>query len=464
MTERAFLPFVKQHTDFSCGAAILRSIAMRFGVGPDSEADFRKLLNADPETGVEIGAILDLSDALGLQTSYYKGMTDDELRAELDAGRPVILGIQAHGEPGGYETTDDAGHYVGAVDYDQDGVYFMDPAIDGARGYLDWLELNRRWHLAGDDGTRFDRLGIAFWRPMIPTKMVESILPQAKSGDVALGGRIGNEIEDYLHAAMRQGVAVMDEITESAVKRMIRTNNVLTQTLFNDLERSQLTDAMERVVSTSNLLGRAVVRDRLRIERERFKKEDFTPSKPIVPQKAIDYFSDLIPQVGTDPLILDSFRRSAFTMAVATEQTLLAKVQTAITTRLQTGQGIRSIEQDIRGLMDEAGVTSRNPQYGEMVFRTNAMDSYNQGFQEEFTSPEVASGFPVWMYSAIPDSRVRPEHLAHNGKYYPNGVPFAQIRDSQGGNPYNCRCTMIPIYVTDWERLQAQGARVETSF
>jgi len=299
----------------------------------------------------------------------------------------------------------------------------------------------------------------------------ETVLPGAKSGDVALGGRVGNAVEDLLHGAMRQGVKAIEELVETALRRMLRTN-VLTQRLFNEGEVQKLAEALESTVATADLMGRAIVRDRLRIERQKrgikteaVVYEDLpTPAKPFTPDAAIDYFKSLVPELGTDPGLLDTYRRTAFTMAVATEAKLLEKVQEAITARLQTGVGVRSIEQDIKALMDEAGVTSRNPQYSELIFRTNAMDAYNTGYQDEFTKPEVAESFPVWMYSAIPDSRVRPEHLAHNGKYYPNHVPFVVIRDSNGSNGFNCRCVNIAIWHTDWAELQSKGARVETTW
>ena len=182
------------------------------------------------------------------------------------------------------------------------------------------------------------------------------------------------------------------------------------------------------------------------------------------PEKAVDYFTGLVPTLGTDPQRFgEIMNRHAFTLAVATDTALLGKVQDLLRDRLATGVGISTAPQEINRILDDVGVGPANPQYGEMVFRTNMMDSYNQGFQEELAA-STSGSFPVWQYHAILDDRVRDEHRAHDGNYYPASVPFTTVRDSNGSNPFNCRCTFSPVYVDDWEELQRQGATVATDY
>ncbi|MFO0937846.1 MAG: NUDIX domain-containing protein [Gemmataceae bacterium] len=94
----------------------------------------------------------------------------------------------------------------------------------------------------------------------------------------------------------------------------------------------------------------------------------------------------------------------------------------------------------------------------DMVFRTNAIDAYNTGADDERQDPDVAEAFPVWQYLGIEDGRQGKDHEPHFGKYYPASVTFNQVR---GDRPFNCRCSQRVVSKREWGRLQAAGARVE---
>lgn len=188
------------------------------------------------------------------------------------------------------------------------------------------------------------------------------------------------------------------------------------------------------------------------------------PVEPLSPEEAVAYFKGLVPTLGTDPLIFgDLMRRRAFTLAVATEIELLDKVQAAIADMLETGV-VSQGPQRIQVILDAAGVTTRNPVYAEMVMRTNMMDSYNQASDEERMDSDVIDWFPVWEYSNPVDHRSRPHHAARDGKYYPAEVPFRAVRGLGIADAASCRCLAIPVFGPDWEKLQAAGKRVETSW
>jgi hypothetical protein len=152
-------------------------------------------------------------------------------------------------------------------------------------------------------------------------------------------------------------------------------------------------------------------------------------------------------------------RRRAFTLAVTTDETLLRKVQDVIADSMATGNAATTA--DVQDILDRAGVSPSNPQYAEMVTRTNTMDAYNQGQDEERQDPDVIEAFPVWRYDGIEDGREGDDHRPKFGKYYPATASFAEVR---GDRPFNCRCTATPIYIDDWRKLQKAGARVETSW
>jgi predicted double-glycine peptidase len=82
----------------------------------------------------------------GLHVTERRGMTDHELRALLELGRPVILMLQAWGARTTYRHHWADGHWVVAIGHDRGGLYVMDPQLPGARGFLAWRELGARWH------------------------------------------------------------------------------------------------------------------------------------------------------------------------------------------------------------------------------------------------------------------------------------------------------------------------------
>lgn len=181
------------------------------------------------------------------------------------------------------------------------------------------------------------------------------------------------------------------------------------------------------------------------------------PVQALAPDDALSFFRALLPTLGTDPARqLPDLRRTAFTLAVATEQELLATVQQVIAGRLASGD-VGTGKAAVQAVLDAAGVGS-DPRYAETVFRTNAMDSYNQGLQDQLQ--QEAETFPVWKYSAVTDNRARPWHAARNGNYYPTSTPFNRVRGTDAKDVMNCRCTAIPIDKWEWAELQEKGARL----
>jgi hypothetical protein len=97
----------------------------------------------------------------------------------------------------------------------------------------------------------------------------------------------------------------------------------------------------------------------------------------------------------------------------------------------------------------------------EMVFRTNVADAYHSGFSQQLATPAMREKFPVWQYLGIQDGREGHDHRPKFGKYYPSAASFGAVR---GPRVFNCRCSAAPIHWSEWEELQSQGARLETSW
>ena len=125
------------------------------------------------------------------------------------------------------------------------------------------------------------------------------------------------------------------------------------------------------------------------------------------------------------------------------------------------------------GFIVSDGIVTSN----SMVFRTNLMEAYRAGEQEERNKPEVQETFPVWKYLGIDDGREGDDHRPHFDQYYPSNVPFEKIRnmyvvrggrvvtDPTGkGRPYNCRCVAQEISKYRWGKLKQAGARIAAGF
>jgi hypothetical protein len=200
------------------------------------------------------------------------------------------------------------------------------------------------------------------------------------------------------------------------------------------------------------------------------------PLKLRPPQDALEYFRSLMTggQLGipSPQRWGDRLERHAFTLAQTTEETLLDKVHSFLSQAIESGElglagdrekGIvgKHASELLDDMLDAAGVKSSNPQYSDMVIRTNLMDGYNTGSDRERQHPDAIEDFPVWRYDGIDDGREGDDHFPHFGKYYPASVSFAEVR---GDRPFNCRCGATAIFRTQWAKLQAAGARVETEW
>jgi Protein of unknown function (DUF935) len=149
--------------------------------------------------------------------------------------------------------------------------------------------------------------------------------------------------------------------------------------------------------------------------------------------RAIEYISSLVPMPGVDALFMaDHWRRKAFTLAIDTEGVILDKVKSALLDELIEGG---NSTQAIQALLDAAGLNPRNPQYAEMVARTNVMDAYDTGLDEGMEDPDVQEDFPAWGYDGIADGREGDDHRPQFGKYYPASVSFKRVR---GPRIFNC--------------------------
>jgi len=169
------VPNTFQQTDYTCGPASLRAVCEYFGVGPRTEREIKADMGTPP-TGADPGHIMQALVKYGLEFKPFYPMSIRQLKASVDRRRPVILMLQAWGETtqGQWRPTYKwiwrDGHWVVAIGYDANGVFFEDPSIRTARGFIAFDELKERWH---DWGPRYEHLyyyGICVWEAKRPRR------------------------------------------------------------------------------------------------------------------------------------------------------------------------------------------------------------------------------------------------------------------------------------------------------
>ena len=152
---------------------------------------------------------------------------------------------------------------------------------------------------------------------------------------------------------------------------------------------------------------------------------------------------DLIPQEA-----LKFLREKALTIAGIEHQQVLLDVRKLLIQAIQEGRTFDELKTEIDKLFENYGITKLNPWHLETIFRTNTFTSYAVGQLEQAKS--MTDQFPLWRYSAIKDSRTRPEHLALDGNIYKVGEgPVPPI-------DYNCRCTAIYLHIS---QVESQGLK-----
>jgi len=162
---KAHTPKCMQRKGYSCGAAVFRILCKYFKVGPKTEKDCMKLLKTNCKRGTEYIEIVRNAVELGLHVKVKMDMDLSELKQYLDEKIPIICSIQAWGNPANYDRAIH-GHYVIAIGYDQENIYFEDPSIfTPSRGYLGKKEFLERWHdIDGESDKDCNGLGIAIWK------------------------------------------------------------------------------------------------------------------------------------------------------------------------------------------------------------------------------------------------------------------------------------------------------------
>lgn len=179
------IPLVRQGRNYTCGLASLEAVNEAFGTRDEGELEIAEHAGSTPEAGTDPNSLQGEAERLGLKSELHENLTLDQLKGFLDQEKPVICAIQAWGEPENYGQLDD-GHYVVAIGYDDENIYFEDPSMEGHYGYLPNEEFLARWRDKEDDGEIWNRSGLVLWREGVE-------LPDEPVGETE---KIGTDLAD----------------------------------------------------------------------------------------------------------------------------------------------------------------------------------------------------------------------------------------------------------------------------
>ena len=152
-------PELRQVYAWDCGASVLQSVLAYFGIDIREEKIIKKAGSTEEGTSPN-----HLEKVLRQNNIKYKSgeMNIQDIISYLDKDMPVILLLQAWSDKKivDWKKNWKDGHYVVAIGYDKNKIYFEDPASI-SRTFLNFGELEERWHDVDLKGKKYIHWGIA---------------------------------------------------------------------------------------------------------------------------------------------------------------------------------------------------------------------------------------------------------------------------------------------------------------
>jgi uncharacterized protein len=139
---------VRQATSYTCGVACAQAILDYYGID-EREDRLAAQFGATEEGGTSPSQLLAGFASYGLAATLKEQTTLDDLRANVEQKIPTMVAIQAWLEkypPPDWSQHWEDGHWLIVIGLDERNIYFEDPSLLGARGWLTHAEFLARWH------------------------------------------------------------------------------------------------------------------------------------------------------------------------------------------------------------------------------------------------------------------------------------------------------------------------------
>lgn len=137
-------PRLRQSHNYDCGAIVTQAVLEYYGF--DVREDKIMKMEKTNKNGTNPKKILNTLKKYKLRPKIHQ-FTIGQVKKFISNGHPVILLVQAWTEKKKVDWEKDwsDGHYVVAIGYDKNKMYFEDPS-SVLKTYLNFGELEKRWH------------------------------------------------------------------------------------------------------------------------------------------------------------------------------------------------------------------------------------------------------------------------------------------------------------------------------
>jgi hypothetical protein len=237
--------------------------------------------------------------------------------------------------------------------------------------------------------------------------------------------------------------------------------------------RQELADALASVLALADLRGRAKLYGvRAFAEADPVRRFDEPTSPrlggPPLPTPEALAARAVAAGIRLDPRAwADRIRAKALTLAATTDEVLTGKIRSVIARAVErggvyAGPNLLTGAEAVDTLLRAAGV-ERGGAYARLVFDVAAHEAEIEGTEaamEEAGSDE----YPAWRYDHGEPQTPRPAHAGRDGNYYPARVRFNDVRGDTIEEIAGCTCSKRPVSAAEWQRLQADGARLQTTW
>jgi ABC-type bacteriocin/lantibiotic exporter with double-glycine peptidase domain len=163
-------PFSRQCYNYDCGANAIQSILDYYGIDI-GEGEVMRIAKTT-HAGTNFAGLKKVAEKFKLRYKQ-KIMSIEEIKKNIDRKRPVIIDLQAWSgkeikekwvsDKNKYWEKDwKNGHYVVAVGYSRNKIFFEDPSAT-TRTFLSYRELKKRWHDIDVGGKKYYNWGMIFY-------------------------------------------------------------------------------------------------------------------------------------------------------------------------------------------------------------------------------------------------------------------------------------------------------------
>jgi SPP1 gp7 family putative phage head morphogenesis protein len=177
--------------------------------------------------------------------------------------------------------------------------------------------------------------------------------------------------------------------------------------------------------------------------------------EPLPMREAQEFWKDKVQMRPKDfKALADEAKVKAFAVSGIAKGDQLKTVFDALQRAIDEGTSFDQFKKECGDIFERRGWTGKRAWRVDNIFRTNIQTAYNVGRYKQLN--EDVDVLPYWMYSAVNDSRTRPEHLAMNGRVWPANHPTWDTWYPPNG--YRCRCSVIALTEN---QVKNRGAKVE---